>query len=171
MAHELIGTVTATPTGPVTLGHGATLDITGSFELNGPPLGSPTGSNYTLSWQRVGLGVTIASQFPAVAGVAYTKTIPAAYLPIGVHEFRVQGIYVNDAGEADSFQLVDSNLISVTVTRAREIEADMEGRELVAGLPSREAEAEVPSREVVSGMPSREIDAELPSRTLTTGMP
>lgn len=123
MANELVDAVTATPTGPVTIGLGQTLDITASYTLNGPPTGSPTFSSYSLSWQRVGLPASLDSQAPAVAGTVYTKTMGVAHLPVGTHQFKVQGIYINNAGQPDSLVFVDSNLITVHVVAWREGEA------------------------------------------------
>lgn len=171
MAHELIDVVTATPAGPVTIGVGQRLDIAASFTLNGPPTGSPTFSSYSLSWQRVGLPASLDSQAPAVAGTVYTKTMGADRLPVGTHQFKVQGIYINNSGQPDSFVLTDSNLITVHVMReAREVEANLPDRTVTAGLPSREVDASLPSREVVAGLESRTVDASLPARTVTAGV-
>lgn len=168
MANELIDAVTATPAGPVTIGLGQTLDITASFTLNGPPPGSPTSSTYSLTWQKVGVPASLALESPATAGTPYTKTIAVSFLPIGTHQFKVEANVQYDPFDE---QYVDSNLITVHVTRAREIEAELPDREIVAGLPSRELEAELPSRDLTAGLPSRTLDAELPSRDLTAGMP
>jgi len=168
MANELVGSVTATPTGPVTIGLGQTLDVTGRFTLNGPPPGSPTSSTYTLLWQKVGVPASLASEIGATAGTVYTKTIPAAQLPIGTHQFKVEGSVLYDPFDE---QYVDSNLITVHVMReVREVEATLPDRTVTAGLESRTVDATLPSREVVAGLEPRTVDATLPARTVTAGV-
>lgn len=168
MANELVGSVTATPTGPVTIGLGQTLDISASFTLNGPPPGSPTSSTYTLLWQKVGLGASLASESGASAGTVYTKTISAVHLPIGTHQFKVEGAVLYDPFDE---QYVDSNLITVHVAGVREIDAELPERTATVGLPSRESEAELPLRSAEVGLPDRTNEAELPNRSATVGLP
>lgn len=169
MAHELIQAVSVAPGGPVTIVVGQTLDLTAAILLNGPPPGSPTSSTYTLTWQKIGVPASLASQSPVTPLTPYTKTIAAVHLPVGVHEFKVNGYVLYDPFDE---QDVDSDLVTVHVVReAREIEAELPDRTLTAGLPDRTVEGELPGRDVVAGLPSREVEGELPNRSVEAGLP
>lgn len=122
MAHELIDAVTVYPEGPVTVGLGNTLDITASYTLNGPPVGSPTASSYSLAWQKVSPGAPTSwdTEDPAAAATDYTKTCPTSVLSaVGTYVLRVSALYINDVPFQDT---VDVD-ITVHVVPWRELEA------------------------------------------------
>lgn len=171
MANELVGSVTATPTGPVTIGLGQSLDITARFTLNGPS--GATLISRAMNWQKTapGLPLSFDGETSPTEDTDYTKTCSALVLnAVGTYTLRVQvySIY-NTPPPFD--QTVNSNDITVHVAGVREIDAELPERTATVGLPSRESEAELPLRSAEVGLPDRTNEAELPNRTATVGLP
>lgn len=124
MAHELIDSVTATPTGPITVALGGTVDITASFTLNGPNPGSPTVSLYSLAWTYPAGSLSIANESPAAHDTDYTHTVPTSILSaLGNYDIVVQGTYFSDAAPPDNEQYVDSNTVRIRVVGVTEEQA------------------------------------------------
>lgn len=122
MAHELIDTVTATPTGPLTIPVGQTVAVTMRYTLNGPPSGSPSASTYSLTLQKVspGLPFSIApSHSPAAANTDY-ETTANIFSSGGTYVLRARG-HVQYTPFAD--QEVFSEDITVFVTDIAELQA------------------------------------------------
>ena len=116
MAHEFIDEVTATPTGPIVVSLGGTVDITASFTLNGANPGSPTFSLYSLAWTYPDGLVSFANESPAVHDTNYTHTVPLSILAaVGTYDIVIQGTYFSDAAPPDNAQSVDSNTVTIRV--------------------------------------------------------
>lgn len=170
MANELVGSVTATPTGPVTIQVGQTIAFTMRYTLNGPPPGSPSASTYSLSLQKVSPSPPQSVGLPHIPAAANTdyETTADIFSSGGTYVLRARG-YVQYTPFAD--QEVFSEDITVHVMReVREVEATLPDRTVTAGLESRTVEASLPSREVVAGLETRTVDATLPARTVTAGV-
>lgn len=121
MANELVDAVTATPAGPVTVGLGQSLDITGRFALNGPSGG--TLLSRSMAWLHLSPGAPFSFDFELspIEDTDYTKTCPASALDsIGAHVIRLQVFSIYDI---PSQQTVASNDITVHVVAWREGEA------------------------------------------------
>lgn len=116
MAHELIDVVTATPTGPVEIGLGQSVNISASFTLDGPT--DATVSIYGITWSNVTESVGFASQVPALPNTVYTK----AFTPtsIGKKIVRCVASFNSDATPPNNQQAVNSNDITVVVKRFSE---------------------------------------------------
>ena len=74
MANELVGTVTASPEGPLSVGLGNTLDIIGSFTLNGPSGDTVTSQSMEFTKVTPGAPLSWGNEAAVVNDTLYTKT-------------------------------------------------------------------------------------------------
>lgn len=113
MSCELVGTVTATPGGPLMAAVGQSVAITGSYTLNGPGSGG-VGCTYALNWEHISPGAPtgFGNQDPAVDATPYVRNWTAA-LPLGAHIVRVSAIHTDP--NVPGVFITSSNEITITV--------------------------------------------------------
>lgn len=171
MAHELVAAVAIIPEAQtVALGKSATFEV--AMALNGPPPDEPAHSAYSLNLIKLTPlpEVGIVNVSPADPLTVYNLTASELVLSApGTYTFKAQTFYANDA-DPPYQQTVNSEVVTVHVTRARTIEGELQDRNITAGIEPRGLEAEAANRYVVGGLSGRSNEAEVPDRDLAGGL-
>jgi hypothetical protein len=114
VANELIGVVTAAPAGPLVVGLGNTLDIVGSFTLNGPS--GATVLSQDMAWEKIAPGapLTWATQSTVVNDTNYTKSFDPQALGLAAGTYTIR-VSVTQILDTPAINTTDSNEITVKV--------------------------------------------------------